>query len=57
MKERAMYWDEDVFMVQNEVRRYEAEKLNPPLEEPPEETEVPENEKAEVLPDGDKDGE
>ncbi len=28
MKERDMYWDEDVLRIQNEVRRSEAEKLN-----------------------------
>lgn len=57
MKKRDMYWDEDVLMVQNEVRRYEADKLNPPEENSSEAEEISENGKTEVLSDGDKDGE
>ena len=29
MKDRDMYWDEDVLQIQNEVRRYEEEQRNP----------------------------
>lgn len=35
MKNRAMYWDEDVLRVQNEARLYEEELRNPPPEEEP----------------------
>lgn len=31
MKVRAMYWDEDVLQIQNEVRRYEEELRNPQM--------------------------